>query len=93
MAFAKSGNLVANTAKDVTVDVVAFGSRAGVTVTNRSETGTIWVRTDGGNITGAAQDNCFPVMGTATFQVPKGNKTSTIKLWSTEALEYTVAGQ
>lgn len=90
MATAKSGTLVANaTAINVTIDVEGFGSNAGYAVTNRSDSGVVWVRRDGSAATGPA-DNNHPVIGTRVFQNKEGSTTVTVSLWSDTACDYTV---
>lgn len=88
---AKSGTLTANTVATVTVSVDSSGSGNTFTVTNRSLTGTIWVRVDGTNPT-VAGDNCFPVLGSRTFKAKSGLREVAVKLISDAALAYSVEG-
>ncbi len=81
------------TANDVTT--VGITRHAGkLSVTNRSDSGTIWVRLDGEDPQ-VEDEDCFPVLAlqTAHFDtaVPAINAAQ-IKLISDESLDYTVAG-
>lgn len=92
MATSKSGTLTANTVKSETVEVVAFGTEKGLSVTNRSTTGEIWVRLDGVDPT-VAGDNCKLVIGTRSFALSDGISSVTVKMISTDALSYCVEGR
>lgn len=91
MATAVSGTLVANTAQNVTVEVIAFGGEAGFAVTNRTAdgSGTIWVRRDGQPAT-LAGSNCHPVIGSRAFKNPAGSTSVTVSLFSDAATPFTV---
>ncbi len=92
MAVAKSGT-VGTSAVTVTVDTEPFGGGAGISVTNRSDTATLWVRLDGQTAVAEA-DNCFPVLGSRTFRGTEGSKSVTVSLISdTASTKYTVEGR
>ncbi len=92
MATSRSGTLTASTVKTETVDVEAFGPGMGLSITNRSGSGEIWVRLDGVDPT-VGGDNCKLVMGTRQFKNIDGNTSVTVKMISTEALLYSVEGR
>lgn len=93
MAVAKSGTLTPGVAKSETVDIDSFGPGTGFSVTNRSDSDTIWARLDGQPAT-VAGDDCFPVLGTRTFRArEEGLKTATVSLISNNASEYTLEGR
>lgn len=92
MANAKSGTLTPNV---VTAVAITNGWPDGVEVINRTGTGQIWVRLDGVNPT-VAGDDCYVVLGARRFDPPDGANRPwplSVRLISTEALDYTVEGQ
>lgn len=85
---AESGTLTPDQVEDVEIE---DAWPDGITVINRSQTGTIWVRLDGVNPV-AAGDNSHPVLGVRYFPAPRVQEAVTVKLISDAALDYTVEG-
>lgn len=86
---ARSGTLTASTVATV---AITDAWPDGITVVNRSQTGTIWVRLDGTDPT-VAGDDCYPVLGARHFPATTVRKEAvTVKLISSAALDYTVEG-
>ena len=83
MAASAHGQLVASQVTTVTVDT----EFAGIEVVNRSQTGSIWIRFDGGApaIGGAGS---FVVLGSRWFTPKRGQVT--VKLISNENLYFSV---
>lgn len=85
MAVAAHGTLSANQVTTVTVTPGPHG----ITVTNRSMAGEIWVRVDGHDPAVAGPDT-FVVLGTRTFPQRQRGAPLTVKLLATEARAYSV---
>lgn len=85
MANAKSGTLTPSTVATVTVSA----DGRGIQVVNRTQTGTMWVRLDGVDPVAAA-DDVFVVLGIRHFPTRTG--AIQVRLFSTDALDYTVEG-
>jgi hypothetical protein len=84
VAATAHGTLTANTVTSVTVTA----DTDGLQVVNRSKTGAIWVRIDGGTPAVAGADS-FVVLGVRSFSIRiKG--ALTVKLISDDALDYSV---
>ena len=85
---AQHGTLTANAVTTVTVN----DGYPGVTVLNRSQTGTIWVTLNGSAPT-VAGTGCYPVLGLRYFHIPPPHTTAaTIKMIAATALDWTVEG-
>jgi hypothetical protein len=83
MAATAHGTLTADAVSTVTIRP----GRNGIEVINRSLTGTLWVRVDGGTPTVAGADT-YAVLGARSFS-PK-RPTMTVKLISADALDFSV---
>lgn len=88
MARAVSGTLTPDTPATVTLTNIASD---GIEIINRSGSGTIWYRLDGGTPT-VAGENSHPVQGARYIDNPHAVNAGTVvvKLISDEALDYTV---
>lgn len=86
---ARSGTLTPSTVATV---AITDAWPDGIWVTNRTQSGQIWVRFDGVNpVVGA--DDCYVVLGARLFPVTtSGRDAISVKLISTQALDYTVEG-
>jgi hypothetical protein len=86
MARVISGTLTANTVAPLTIT----DHNNWVEVVNRSQTGEIWVRTDGTDPTVAGND-CYVVLGARRLHITKADTQSAdVRLISNAALAYTV---
>lgn len=83
----QSGTLTINTVTPITIT----DAYPAVLITNRTGSGTIWVRLDGTNPTVAGTD-CLPVQGSRSFAIDGNSRPTTIKLIANAALDYTVEG-
>jgi hypothetical protein len=82
------GTLTPNTVYAFTLD--AFCTQ--VTITNRSQTGEIYFRVDGSDpAVGGAES--FVCLGTRAVVPPNYGLTNSVRLISTDALKYTIAGE
>lgn len=88
MARSVSGTLTEDQVEEVTLTGV---TGAGIEIINRSQTGTIWYRCDGGDPEPGA-DNSHPVLGSRRVDNPFGLRAGTVvvKLISDAALDFTV---
>lgn len=88
MARSVSGTL---TPDEVTTVTLTGVGAEGIEIINRSQTGTIWYRVDGGT-PAVGGDNSHPVLGARRVDNPYSvdAKSVVVKLISADALDYTI---